>query len=144
MCSGKFIFMENRQKLKRPITRCFLKTDKSWIDYRALTKIGLSANIDRPYNNMATVLIKCAVCPPTTLFLSESGSSSSPHPRKNGYRKNDYIVDCPDLIELFFCHSPPHHPTPPKIGVSENFGMAIAILRNGTRRNGIDEKHLME
>ena len=26
------------------------KTDKSWIDYRALTKTGLSANIDRPCN----------------------------------------------------------------------------------------------
>ena len=29
-------------------TRCFLKTDKNSIDYRALIKTGLSANIDGP------------------------------------------------------------------------------------------------
>ena len=38
--------MKNREKLKRPI----LKTDKSSIDYRAFTKIGISANIDGPCN----------------------------------------------------------------------------------------------
>ena len=35
---------ENREKLN-----CS-KIDKSWIDYRALTKIRLLANIDRPCN----------------------------------------------------------------------------------------------
>ena len=38
--------MENREKLNWPMNRCFLKTDKSWTDYTALTKIGLSAIID--------------------------------------------------------------------------------------------------
>ena len=33
-------------KLWDRLTRCFLKTDKSWIDYRALTKISPSINID--------------------------------------------------------------------------------------------------
>ena len=31
--------MTSREKLNWPKTRCFLKTDKSWIDYRALSKI---------------------------------------------------------------------------------------------------------
>ena len=30
------------------MNRCFLKTDKSLIDYGALTKTGLSANTDEP------------------------------------------------------------------------------------------------
>ena len=38
------------------------------------------------------------------LILSERGSSSF-FPRKNGCRKNDIIVDCPDLIDPLFSHS---------------------------------------
>ena len=38
---------EKTEKLNRPKTRCFLKTDKSWTDYRSLTKTGLLANVDR-------------------------------------------------------------------------------------------------
>ena len=43
--------MKSGKKLNGPVTRCFLKTDKSWTDDRSLTKIGLSANIYRPCNN---------------------------------------------------------------------------------------------
>ena len=49
--SGKFTSLctptKNRENSGKFIT---LKTDNSWIDYRALTKIGLPANIDGPYN----------------------------------------------------------------------------------------------
>ena len=31
---------EKQRKTELTITRCFLKTDKSWIDYRTLTKTG--------------------------------------------------------------------------------------------------------
>ena len=37
--------MKNREKLNYPITRCYLEINDSLIDYRALTEIGLSANI---------------------------------------------------------------------------------------------------
>ena len=33
------------------MTRCYPKTDKSWTDYRALTKKGFSASIDGPCNH---------------------------------------------------------------------------------------------
>ena len=62
-------------------------------------------------------------------------------PRKNGYRKDGYIVDCPDLIEPLFPHSP-FSPTG-KLAISE-FGMAIGILRNGTKRNGMEQRHFTE
>ena len=43
--------MKNREKLNWPITICFIITDKSWIDYRPLTKTtALSANTDGPCN----------------------------------------------------------------------------------------------
>ena len=32
------------------MTRCFLETDKMWIDYRALKEIALPANTDGPSN----------------------------------------------------------------------------------------------
>ena len=38
--------MKDGEKLNWPLTRCFLKTNKSWIDYRALAKIDLFADID--------------------------------------------------------------------------------------------------
>ena len=41
--------MKNREKTTTE-TRRFLITDKSWINYWAQTGIGLSANIDGPYN----------------------------------------------------------------------------------------------
>ena len=52
VCSGKFIILmltseKNREKLNCP------KTDKSWVGYRALTKSGLSVNIEC---NLAPVL----------------------------------------------------------------------------------------
>ena len=40
--------MKNRGKLNSPLTRSFHKTDMSWIDYRSLTKVGPSVNIDGP------------------------------------------------------------------------------------------------
>ena len=43
-------------------TRCFRKTDKSWIDYRALTKICLSANINGPCNLMKEYLNVSKMC----------------------------------------------------------------------------------
>ena len=36
---------EKQRKLNCPITKCFLKTDKSWSDYKALIKIGLSPTL---------------------------------------------------------------------------------------------------
>ena len=48
--SGKCTIQMVTKKLNGPITRCFSKTHKSWIDYRALTKTGLSANINGPCN----------------------------------------------------------------------------------------------
>ena len=44
---------EKQRKLNWRTTRCLIKTDKSRIDYRTLTKIGLSANIDGPCNGIA-------------------------------------------------------------------------------------------
>ena len=39
--------MKNRKKtLNIPMTRCYHQTDKSWTDYRALTKKGFLASID--------------------------------------------------------------------------------------------------
>ena len=53
--SGRFttrmVTNEKQKKLNIPITRCYPKTDKSWIDYRALTKYGLSASIDELCNH---------------------------------------------------------------------------------------------
>ena len=42
--------MENKENMNWWITRCFLKADKGWTDYEALTKTSLSANIDGPCN----------------------------------------------------------------------------------------------
>ena len=41
--------MKNRERLNST-TKCFLKTNKNWIDYIALTNIGQSDNIDGPRN----------------------------------------------------------------------------------------------
>ena len=46
---------------------CFHKTDKSWIVYRALTKIGLLANIDGPCNRKQSA----QVC--TMLEIQQTG-----------------------------------------------------------------------
>ena len=35
----------------------------------------------------------------------------SPYPRENGYKKDDFIADCPDLWEPVVPHS--HSPPPP-------------------------------
>ena len=48
-------------------------------------------------------------------------------PCKNSYRKGNYIVDCPDLIELLFPWSFP--PTDER--AIKEFGMAIGILGKG-------------
>ena len=45
-CTIRRVTNENQKKLNRSIYRYFLKTYKSWIDYSAPTKIGLSANMD--------------------------------------------------------------------------------------------------
>ena len=50
-CATQMVTNEKQRKTELTITRCFLKTNKSWIDFRPLTKIGVSANIDRPWNN---------------------------------------------------------------------------------------------
>ena len=49
--------MKKKEKNGMTNTRCVLKTDKSWTDYRTLTKIGLSANIDRPCNYTPNILL---------------------------------------------------------------------------------------
>ena len=43
-------FVDEKQRKTElwPVTIFFLKTVKSWIDYRARPRIGLSANIDAP------------------------------------------------------------------------------------------------
>ena len=46
---------KNRENSGRLTT---LKTDKNWIDYRALAKIGIPANIDGPYNSKRETLSK--------------------------------------------------------------------------------------
>ena len=35
--------------------KCFVKIDKSWVNYKALTKIGLLPKIDGPCNESANV-----------------------------------------------------------------------------------------
>ena len=65
-CTTQMVTNEKQRKKNWRVTRCFLKTNKSWIDYGVLTKIGLSSNIDRPCNY--------CYCPTsaTVLFLQSS------------------------------------------------------------------------
>ena len=41
----------NPKQPNQPISRCFPNTDKSWINYAALTQLGLLANIDGSCNH---------------------------------------------------------------------------------------------
>ena len=45
-----YLYMVTNEKQNLLITKCFIKTNESWIDYRALTKTGLLANIDELRN----------------------------------------------------------------------------------------------
>ena len=56
----KMVTKMEKKKLNRPITRCFLKAYKSWIDYIVLSKYGLSAKIVGPRN----WLVNWPECPP--------------------------------------------------------------------------------
>ena len=61
--------------------------------------------------------------------------SGSPLPRKNGYRKNDYIVYYPDLIKPHFPHS---HCSPIGKCAMREFGIVVGIFLKrtiGTERN---------
>ena len=49
-------------------------------------------------------------------------------PGKNGYRKNDYIVDYPDLIEPLFPHSHFRAPIYPLTPTNGKFGIAVCIF----------------
>ena len=53
-CTTSMVANKDRVKLNYPITRCYLETDKSWIDYSSLTKIDLSAYIDGLCNDLIT------------------------------------------------------------------------------------------
>lgn len=71
--------------------------------------------------------------------FSPAPAPRHPHPRpeKNGYRNNDYIMNCPDLIEplspiVFFF--PPENWLFGKLAIWE-FDMAIGILGNRTKRS---------
>ena len=62
----------------------------------------------------------------------------SPFPTgKNDYSKDDYIVDCPDLIE-------PLSPIvifPNGKWVTGDFGIAVGILLKRTNQNQIEQQH---
>ena len=55
--TARMVTNEKQIKLNRQKTRRFLKTDKSWINYRALTKIGLLASIDWSCNQATCLRI---------------------------------------------------------------------------------------
>ena len=73
------------------------------------------------------------------LLLSERGFSPE-SPRKNAYKKDDYEVKCPDLIEPLFLHS---HLLPSEYCLLGNF-VVNGVLRTGTNQNGIAQRHFTE
>ena len=79
-----------------------------------------------------------------SLSLSLNGStkveSVSPFPQgDNGDRKDDYIVDCPNLIQPLFPYS--RFSSTGKWAIRD-VGMAIGILGNRAKRDVKERRHL--
>ena len=64
-----------------------------------------------------------------------------PPSRKNAYRKDDYIVNCPDLIEPVFPHS---HFSPIGIWSTRKFYVVNGGLRKGKNQNETEQRHFIE
>lgn len=65
--SGKFtthtVTDEKQRKTDLTKTKCFLGSNKSWIEYKSLSKISLSANIDGSCSNTSFKCQNCEIYP---------------------------------------------------------------------------------